>query len=149
MPLVRIFFCFFQCLIEYFDSNTRKFTQLTRSLRLPVISRAAELAPVADVVLLADADAAGGRRLGHEAVAGDGKVVVGHRQGAGARLAVVLGAIGGVAVVTLRAELALGPCGQGCQMAKFDPFLSVDCAGVEGEGGSIQGKEVIKFCSVA
>ena len=25
-------------------------------------------------------------------------------------------------------------CGQGCQMAKFDPFLSLDCAGVEGVG---------------
>ena len=30
---------------------------------------------------------------------------------------------------------------QGCQMAKFDPFLSLDCARVEGVG--------IKFCSVA
>ena len=39
-------------------------------------------------------------------------------------------------------------CGQGCQMAKFDPFLSLDCAGVEG-GGAIQGKEGIKFGSVA
>ena len=26
-----------------------------------------------------------------------------------------------------------GPC-QGCQMAKFDPFLSLDCARVEGVG---------------
>ena len=28
---------------------------------------------------------------------------------------------------------------QGCQMAKFDPFLSLDCAGVEGVG--VQSKE--------
>ena len=38
---------------------------------------------------------------------------------------------------------------QGFQMAKFDPFLSLDCARVEGVGGVIQGKEGIKFCSVA
>ena len=39
---------------------------------------------------------------------------------------------------------------QGCQMAKLDPFLSLDCARVEGVGrGAIQGKEGIKFCSVA
>ena len=36
---------------------------------------------------------------------------------------------------------------QGCQMAKFDPFLSLDWAGME-EGGAIQGKEGINFCSV-
>ena len=40
---------------------------------------------------------------------------------------------------------------QCCQMAKFDPFLSLDCARVEGvgRGGAVQGKEGIKFCSVA
>ena len=40
---------------------------------------------------------------------------------------------------------------QGCQMAKFDPFLSLDCARVEGVGlgGATQGKEGIKFCCVA
>ena len=47
-----------------------------------------------------------------------------------------------------------GPCGgkafimyhQGCQMAKFDPFLSFDCARVEGgAGGANRGKEGIKF----
>ena len=38
---------------------------------------------------------------------------------------------------------------QGCQMAKFDPFLSLDCARVEGGGGAIQGKKGIKLCSVA
>ena len=31
-------------------------------------------------------------------------------------------------------------------MVKFDPFHCLDCARVEGE---IQGKEGIKFCSVA
>ena len=31
--------------------------------------------------------------------------------------------------------------------SKFDPFLSLDCARVEG-GGVIQGKEGVKFCSV-
>ena len=39
-----------------------------------------------------------------------------------------------------------GDRGQCCQMAKFDPFLSLDCARVE---GAIQGKEGIKFCSTA
>ena len=39
--------------------------------------------------------------------------------------------------------------GQGCQMAKFDPFLSLDCARVEGVGAQSQGKEGIKFCSAA
>ena len=35
-------------------------------------------------------------------------------------------------------------------MAKFDPFLSLDCTRVEGVGGeAIQGKEGIKFCNVA
>ena len=39
---------------------------------------------------------------------------------------------------------------QGCQMAKFDPFLSLDCARVEGVGAqSKESKEGIKFCSVA
>ena len=38
---------------------------------------------------------------------------------------------------------------QGCQMATFDPFLSLDCAGVEGGGSAIQDKEGIKFCSAA
>ena len=38
---------------------------------------------------------------------------------------------------------------QCCQMAKYDPFHSLDCARVEGVGGAIQGKEGIKFCSVA
>ena len=36
---------------------------------------------------------------------------------------------------------------QGCKMAKFEPFLSLDCARVE-SGGAIQGKEGIKFCSI-
>ena len=34
-------------------------------------------------------------------------------------------------------------------MAKFDPFLSLDCVRVEGVGGGIQGKEGIKFCHLA
>ena len=38
---------------------------------------------------------------------------------------------------------------QGCQMAKFDLFLSLDFARVEGVGAQFQGKEDIKFCSVA
>ena len=50
---------------EFLSTQTDK---LTWSLRLPVIARATELAPVPDVVLLADADAAvGGRSVGHEA----------------------------------------------------------------------------------
>ena len=32
------------------------------------------------------------------------------------------------------------PFSQGCQMAKFDPFLSLDCARVEGRMGA-QSKE--------
>ena len=42
-----------------------------------------------------------------------------------------------------------GSCEQGCQMAKFDPFLSLDCTMVEGVGGAIREKEGIKYCSVA
>ena len=39
---------------------------------------------------------------------------------------------------------------QGCQMTKFDSFLSLDGARPGGErGGAIQGKEGIKFCSAA
>ena len=38
--------------------------------------------------------------------------------------------------------------GQGCQMAKFDPFLSLDCARVEGMGAQSKKKEGIKFCRV-
>ena len=35
--------------------------------------------------------------------------------------------------------------------AKFDPFLSLDCARVQGggTGGAIQGEEGIKFCHLA
>ena len=33
------------------------------------------------------------------------------------------------------------PCEQGCQMAKFDPFLSLDCARVEGVARGAQSKE--------
>ena len=47
-----------------------------------------------------------------------------------------------VDVVELVGEGVPSQC---CQMAKFDPFLSR----VEGVGGAIQGKEGIKFCSVA
>ena len=32
---------------------------------------------------------------------------------------------------------------QGCQMAKFDPFLSLDCARVEGVGAQSQGRDQI------
>ena len=40
---------------------------------------------------------------------------------------------------------------QGCQMAKFDPFLSLNFAEVEGRGSGVlsKGKEGIKFCSVS
>ena len=41
------------------------------------------------------------------------------------------------------------PCGQGCQMAKFDPFLSLDCAPHTLHPGAIQGKERITFCHLA
>ena len=37
---------------------------------------------------------------------------------------------------------------QRCQMAKFDPLLSLDCAEWRA-GRAIQGKERIKFCSAA
>ena len=37
---------------------------------------------------------------------------------------------------------------QGCHMAKFDPFLSLDCARVEGTGAQSK-EEGIKFCTVA
>ena len=35
-----------------------------------------------------------------------------------------------------------GPTAQGCQMAKFDPFLSLDCARVEGVGDQILQRSV-------
>ena len=40
---------------------------------------------------------------------------------------------------------------QGCRMANFDPFLSleVELRQGGGHGGAIQGKEGIKFCSAA
>ena len=34
---------------------------------------------------------------------------------------------------------------QCCQMANFDPFLSLDCAGLEGERKAIHGNEGIKL----
>ena len=48
-----------------------------------------------------------------------------------------------------RLRLLQGTPGQCCQRAKFDPFLSLNCARVGGRGGAIQGKEGIKFCSAA
>ena len=45
-------------------------------------------------------------------------------------------------------SLAIDSSRQGCQIAKFDPFLSLDCARLEGRGAN-QGKEGIKFCSIA
>ena len=51
------------------------------------------------------------------------------------RLLCLLGATPGVRGGHGRlALLALPGMGQGCQMAKFDPFLSLDCARVEGVG---------------
>ena len=38
---------------------------------------------------------------------------------------------------------------QGCQVAKIDPFLPLDCARVKGVGAQSKGKEGINFCSVA
>ena len=45
-----------------------------------------------------------------------------------------------VAVVRVRDEYRVAVCAQGCQMAKFDPFLSLDCVRVEGGVGA-QSKE--------
>ena len=45
------------------------------------------------------------------------------------------------------AEHVAGLFLQGYQMAKFEPFLSLDCARVEGCGGAIQGKEGINFAA--
>ena len=65
---------------------------------------------------------------------------------------------GGPGVGSVISDLSglAGDFTQGCQMAKFDPFLSLDCARVEGLGaqgggreGAIQGKEGIKSCCVA
>ena len=36
---------------------------------------------------------------------------------------------------------------QGCQMAKFDPFLSLDCAGVEGEGAQSKERKGSNFAA--
>ena len=57
--------------------------------------------------------------------------------------------VGGIISYKSLLPLSLTLYGQGCQMAKIYPFLSLDCARVEGMGGAIQGKQGIKFCSVA
>ena len=36
---------------------------------------------------------------------------------------------------------------QGCQMAKFDPFLSLDCAGVEGVGAQSKERKGSNFAA--
>ena len=36
---------------------------------------------------------------------------------------------------------------QGCQMAKFDPFLSLDCARVEGVGAQSKGRKGSNFAA--
>ena len=37
--------------------------------------------------------------------------------------------------------------GQGCQMAKFDPFLSLDCARVEGVGAQSKERKGSNFAA--
>ena len=44
-------------------------------------------------------------------------------------------------------EACLDPCGQGCQMAKFDPFLSLDCARVEGVGAQSKERKGSNFAA--
>ena len=36
---------------------------------------------------------------------------------------------------------------KGCQMAKFDPFLSLDCARVEGVGGQSKERKGLNFAA--
>ena len=43
--------------------------------------------------------------------------------------------------------LSLGACDQGCQMAKFDPFLSLDCARVEGVGAQSKERKGSNFAA--
>ena len=38
-------------------------------------------------------------------------------------------------------------CDQGCQMAKFDPFLSLDCARVEGVGAQSKERKGSNFAA--
>ena len=38
-------------------------------------------------------------------------------------------------------------CSQGCQMAKFDPFLSLDCARVEGVGAQSKERKGSNFAA--
>ena len=40
-----------------------------------------------------------------------------------------------------------GAFSQGCQMAKFDPFLSLDCARVEGVGAQSKERKGSKFAA--
>ena len=40
-----------------------------------------------------------------------------------------------------------GACGQCCQMAKFDPFLSLDCARVEGVGAQSKERKGSNFAA--
>ena len=56
---------------------------------------------------------------------------------------------GGAGVSNSR-EVRRGDSDQGCQMAKFDPFLSLDCARVEGVGRNpMKGRDQILQRSVA
>ena len=38
-------------------------------------------------------------------------------------------------------------CGKGCQMAKIDPFLSLDCARVEGVGAQSKDRKGSNFAA--
>ena len=42
---------------------------------------------------------------------------------------------------------SLSPCHQGCQMAKLDPFLSLDCARVEGVGAQSKERKGSNFAA--
>ena len=71
--------------------------------------------------------------------------VQGRHRGAGEGAGVADPAVGVRHHPQVAGRAAAGQC---CQMANFDPFLSLDCVRVEGVGGAIQGKEGIQFCSV-
>ena len=47
----------------------------------------------------------------------------------------------------LKLYLSTAFMGQGCQMAKFDPFLSLDCARVEGVGAQSKERKGSNFAA--
>ena len=56
--------------------------------------------------------------------------------------------VGGAAIVVVSTMIYhAAPTVHGCQMAKFDPFLSLDCARVEGVGAQSKERKGSNFAA--